>query len=344
VEPLEDRVLLSLSPSLSGGSTSPEQGTASAVSAARIEPGADAGAGASAAQAYGQPASSASTESGSPAGPGAAASDTTPGDDGGGAEAYEKYPPSVPGAQGTGTVYYSSSLAASPAYPAPAAAGYAAAAYRASREAREGAEGKDEMAEYADNRPAVDASLARQLVTMTTERARGPVHQPTPEAEQARAAPAPPAPVDVGKPTPEPAPVPSPRQGPAPDSDQAALPALSWSAPESAPGEELEAHPNTPAEAVAELPLFLPTDRLLVGPLPSDLPALQRAAEEFFARLEALADDVAASPASPGLAPLLVVATVAAGAIEFARRRAFRPEGRWAPSPVFAVLPPEDES
>jgi hypothetical protein len=93
---------------------------------------------------------------------------------------------------------------------------------------------------------------------------------------------------------------------------------------------------------------------LLAGPSGIDLPGLERAADEFFSRLKGLAGGVAASPVVHRLTPWLVAAA-AFGVIEFARRRA-RPAGpcgpacgdgeapNWAPSPVLAVLPPEEES
>jgi hypothetical protein len=94
---------------------------------------------------------------------------------------------------------------------------------------------------------------------------------------------------------------------------------------------------------------------LLPGTLPVDLPTLERAVVGFFARLENLAEDVAAWPATQTLAQWLVAGATAAGAFEFARRRLHarssgpvREDGEagpnWAPFPILAVLPPEDES
>jgi hypothetical protein len=85
---------------------------------------------------------------------------------------------------------------------------------------------------------------------------------------------------------------------------------------------------------------------LVAGTLPINLPALERAADAFFVRMERLAEVVTLSEA-PRLFPWLAAAAVAAGTYEFARRRA-RPPGRggrtptWAPFPVLAVLPFED--
>jgi hypothetical protein len=91
-----------------------------------------------------------------------------------------------------------------------------------------------------------------------------------------------------------------------------------------------------------------PPGNLLTDALRIDLAALARSADEFFARLEGLAQDVARSPAVLRLSQYLAVAAAVA-ALEFARRRATASEAgaagdpRWAPYPVLAVLPPEEE-
>jgi hypothetical protein len=80
---------------------------------------------------------------------------------------------------------------------------------------------------------------------------------------------------------------------------------------------------------------------LLVGTVRIDLPALGRAADEFFARLETLTEDIVTSPARPGLAEWVVTAALAAGALDFARRRAGRlPDASWHLSEL--LLAPED--
>jgi hypothetical protein len=91
--------------------------------------------------------------------------------------------------------------------------------------------------------------------------------------------------------------------------------------------------------------------RLLVGTVPVDLPALEGAAEGFFARLEGLAGGGEDTAITHGLPPWLLAATVSATAVfEFARRRAAAPAkdagtsdsgtaGRET-SPELALLPP----
>jgi hypothetical protein len=91
---------------------------------------------------------------------------------------------------------------------------------------------------------------------------------------------------------------------------------------------------------------------LLFGPLSVNLPALQRTVDAFFARLEGLARDMATLEA-PRLFGWLVAAAVAAGALDFTRRRLRPPQEdprgpadargdpSWAPYPVLAFLPPE---
>jgi hypothetical protein len=80
---------------------------------------------------------------------------------------------------------------------------------------------------------------------------------------------------------------------------------------------------------------------LLAGTVQIDLRTLGRAADEFFARLEALTEDIATSPAHPGVTEWVVAAAVAAGALDFARRRANRlPDPSWHLSGL--LLAPED--
>jgi hypothetical protein len=93
---------------------------------------------------------------------------------------------------------------------------------------------------------------------------------------------------------------------------------------------------------------------LLAGALPIDLPTLERAAVKVLARLEGLAEGIAAAPATLSLTQWLV-AVAAVVVFEFARRRAkplelsgsVRGDGgrvpSWAPFPILAMLPPEDE-
>lgn len=86
------------------------------------------------------------------------------------------------------------------------------------------------------------------------------------------------------------------------------------------------------------------TKSLQVGLVPIGLAALQRAADAFFARLEALADDLA-GPGRGRALPWLATVVVAVGAHELGRRHSRR-RGRGAPSfapyPVLAVLSSEE--
>jgi hypothetical protein len=90
---------------------------------------------------------------------------------------------------------------------------------------------------------------------------------------------------------------------------------------------------------------------LVLGPWAVDLAALEKAADEFFARLEGLAEDMAAT-GLPRLAPWLLAAALLAGAVALGRRRRTPSQGEesgggvptWAPFPVLAVLPTEEES
>jgi hypothetical protein len=78
-----------------------------------------------------------------------------------------------------------------------------------------------------------------------------------------------------------------------------------------------------------------------------DLEAIEGAVDAFFARLDGLADSVAATGA-PRLFPWLLAAVLAVGAWEVVRRRSSLspPDAAdgpsWAPFPVLAVLAPED--
>jgi hypothetical protein len=94
---------------------------------------------------------------------------------------------------------------------------------------------------------------------------------------------------------------------------------------------------------------------LFAGDLPTDLAALERAANEFFARLESLAEDMTSSPLVANVAQWLMVTAAALGASELLRAWIGpvgwrRPAGggdedrSWAGFPVLAVLPPEDGS
>jgi hypothetical protein len=105
------------------------------------------------------------------------------------------------------------------------------------------------------------------------------------------------------------------------------------------------------AAAAGEPFLTLPAPGgLLPGAVSADLSALERAADDFFARLESLAEDLGGS-ATLGLPPWFLTAAVwATATYEFARRRALSRTGNgpagegddpdWDPSPVLAVLPP----
>jgi hypothetical protein len=90
--------------------------------------------------------------------------------------------------------------------------------------------------------------------------------------------------------------------------------------------------------------------KLLVGAVPFDLPALEQAAEGFFARLDGLAGGGESTAITHGLPPWLLAATVSVtAAFELARRRAAAPRedaetdgGAGSPetSPELALLPP----
>ncbi len=124
---------------------------------------------------------------------------------------------------------------------------------------------------------------------------------------------------------------------------------------ESESGPELLAlGPALAPPAVAAGEAFLPLagpGGLLVGAVSADLSALERAADEFFARLEGLADDLGGSATLGVPSWFLTAAVWATATYEFARRRALArtphgPAGEggddpdWDPSPVLAVLPP----
>jgi uncharacterized protein (TIGR03118 family) len=90
---------------------------------------------------------------------------------------------------------------------------------------------------------------------------------------------------------------------------------------------------------------------LLGGALVIDLANIKGAVDGFFARLEDLAE-MAASPDTMRLVHWLLAGVTATGAFEFARRKTMSSSGRtpddqddplWAPFPVLAVLPPEDQ-
>jgi hypothetical protein len=131
----------------------------------------------------------------------------------------------------------------------------------------------------------------------------------------------------------------------------------------------LDAAPgNVPAPVVANQPgsaAVVPVDapappapqtgNVFAGDLPIDLAALERAANEFFARLEDLAEDMTSSPLVANVAQWLMVTAVALGASELLRawigpvgwRRSAGSgddDRSWAGFPVLAVLPPEDGS
>jgi hypothetical protein len=87
---------------------------------------------------------------------------------------------------------------------------------------------------------------------------------------------------------------------------------------------------------------------LLAGPLPADLHALTRGADQFFAQLEGLGRELAAWVLSERLAPWLAAAAVGAAAYEFARRpkqqgaegvTAAGGAARWAWPPETPALP-----
>jgi uncharacterized protein (TIGR03118 family) len=112
--------------------------------------------------------------------------------------------------------------------------------------------------------------------------------------------------------------------------------------------EELAA---TPAASTAPAQPAPRLGSLLGGALVVDLANLKGAVDNFFARLEDLAETMAVSPDTIRLVHWLLAGVTATGAFEFARRKTVAPPGRtsgdqddplWAPFPVLAVLPPED--
>jgi len=86
--------------------------------------------------------------------------------------------------------------------------------------------------------------------------------------------------------------------------------------------------------------------------IPVDLTTLNRAAAEFFARLETLAEDVCPLSATGPLTRWVVLALTTTGAFEFVRRRlrssgpstpaADGGDSAWDLSTVLTLLPPED--
>jgi hypothetical protein len=88
--------------------------------------------------------------------------------------------------------------------------------------------------------------------------------------------------------------------------------------------------------------LFPQLGALLGGTVHIDLLTLERAADEFFARLDALADDLVAAPSRLNLGEWLLAAAVAAGALEFARRHGKPVDPRWLLPPLLAACPGED--
>jgi hypothetical protein len=89
---------------------------------------------------------------------------------------------------------------------------------------------------------------------------------------------------------------------------------------------------------------------LIAGALPIDLCALEQAADQFFARLECLSEDLADSATAVYLARWLVPAILAAGAAAMARRQIKPPEPGsrgaahhgWAECRSVPLLLPED--
>ena len=126
-------------------------------------------------------------------------------------------------------------------------------------------------------------------------------------------------------------------------------------APEEIPSDGLVEDHREPARApTSSDPAHLAPQlgRLLVGALPVHLTTLNRAVDEFFARLESLDEDGWALPVTERMAPWVVLALTATGAFEFARRRLGSSEPSapsaaggdldWDLSTVLALLPPED--
>jgi hypothetical protein len=90
---------------------------------------------------------------------------------------------------------------------------------------------------------------------------------------------------------------------------------------------------------------------LLAGGLPIDLANLRAAVDTFFARLEDLAENMAASLETQKLVHWLFAGVTAIGIFECARRKTMPSAGLgdgdpddpvWAPFPVLAFIPPED--
>jgi len=114
----------------------------------------------------------------------------------------------------------------------------------------------------------------------------------------------------------------------------------------------------TPVEcfAIGELPATVSeASSLLAGAMPFDLTTLRQAANDLFARMESLGEGISAVTEELSLTRCLVVATIAAGGLEFVRRRGKRAEidgvvqsdsgegPSWAPLLVLVVLQPEGE-
>jgi hypothetical protein len=116
----------------------------------------------------------------------------------------------------------------------------------------------------------------------------------------------------------------------------------------------VEGHP-APARALATgewIYLAPQLGNLLGGAVPVDLTTLNRTVDELFSRLEGLAEDVWALPATWRLSPWVVLALAGTGAFEFTRRWLRSPEpaipsadgedSDWILPSALALFPPEE--
>jgi hypothetical protein len=205
--------------------------------------------------------------------------------------------------------------------------------------------------------PSYRASPATQAVDMQIALAQGPQPSSRPQRsalasaagllpESSAPPPADKAPVNLVK-------VDSQQPGPHGGSVSNVMPPFEV-APQNEPSSLVEEQPGASVSRMVAAPSGLAPQAgdPFAGELPIDLVALERAANEFFARLEGLAADLTALPAAVNVTGWLVVTAAALGACEFLRGwlkppRALRAgagsvDRAWVSFPVLAVLPPED--
>jgi hypothetical protein len=114
-------------------------------------------------------------------------------------------------------------------------------------------------------------------------------------------------------------------------------------------GDEFAGYAGDASVPVRPLPQLA---SLLAGAIPIDLANLQGAVDSFFARLEGLANDMTRSPETLRLIHWLLAGATTTGVFEFIRANieaSARPtpgdvdDDLWAPFPVLALVPPEDQ-